>query len=949
MSTRPVIFISSVSKELRSTRDLVAKTLFSMGYEPKWEDIAATDQGELLGVLRKWIDESEAVIQLVGRCYGLALKENHPQFGPCSHTQYEAHYAREKGKKVYYILLDESHPTDGCGCEPQTLHELQEKYRQTFEDTTQLHHSSSSLLQTENLVLKLRDDLAELRKQEQARQEELKQAVSDLRHEVMAGIDSLKQQAQRLPPLVFSPQSWPQASPFHNRGFPDQKNFVGRAELLRAMKETLDAGRDVALTQPMAMHGAGGIGKTRAAVEFVRTHGRDYTLRLFLDAQSPEALRASLADVARKLDLNNDPQASADALVLFALRLLRAVPSALVVADNADTSAALDAVRLLCHEPGGVRWLITTRLTNFGDEFAAQRVDLLTETEAIKLLQQRGGKRGHQPGPDAEARAVAIELGCLPLALQQAAAYVAHQRLTWAAYIRLLADNPAQALSDDAEEMKNVPESILRTYNISLQQLTPNARLLLEVAAHLAPAPIPEAVFLHADDENSLRTALVELADLSLLEWQVPQLEVHRAIAISVRHRIGQDQDEACRMLLELACKAVEVYAPNDAQHPQHWPTWAALRPHIEHLLARVGPAGVRAEVYAWLLASLPNYLQALGEYVAAEDFYRAAIACSQHTLGAEHAHTLASRINLSNALRAQGRYVESEREQRVVLQITEQVLGTDHPSTLASRNNLAIALAAQGKYDEAKQEQLSSLQIRERVMGAKCAETLISRMSLANTLHAQRKYDEAEQEQRRGVEMLERVMGAEHPATLACRMNLANTLQAQGKRAEAEQEHRAVLQIKERVLGVEHPDTLSSRNNLANAIDVQGKHVEAEQEHRAILQIRKRVLGTEHPETLSSRNNLATTLQAQGKHVEAEQEYMVVLQFRERVLGLEHPDVAKSCYNLASCLHAQQKLLEAIGLMLRAEQVWTKGFGHDHPDVKRAKAARERIEVELK
>lgn len=40
MSTKPVI--SPVSKELRSARDLVAKTLLALGYEPKWQDIAAT-------------------------------------------------------------------------------------------------------------------------------------------------------------------------------------------------------------------------------------------------------------------------------------------------------------------------------------------------------------------------------------------------------------------------------------------------------------------------------------------------------------------------------------------------------------------------------------------------------------------------------------------------------------------------------------------------------------------------------------------------------------------------------------------------------------------------------------------------------------------------------------------------------------------------------------------
>ncbi|MCX6848355.1 MAG: tetratricopeptide repeat protein [Verrucomicrobia bacterium] len=164
MSTRPVIFISAVSRELHTARDLIAKTLLALGYEPKWQDIAATDAGDLSAVLRKWIDDSDAVIQLVGHCYGFAPTSPDPTFGPCSYTQYEALYARQKGKPVYYIFTDADHPKDGCACEPQTLHDLQETYRQTVKSNGALYHTTSSLIQTELLIRRLKDDLAHLRK-----------------------------------------------------------------------------------------------------------------------------------------------------------------------------------------------------------------------------------------------------------------------------------------------------------------------------------------------------------------------------------------------------------------------------------------------------------------------------------------------------------------------------------------------------------------------------------------------------------------------------------------------------------------------------------------------------------------------------------------------------------------------------------------------------------------
>ena len=69
MMNKPVIFISAVSKELRSARDLVAKTLTFLGYDAEWQDIFGTEEGDLKAMLRRKVDVSAGVIQLVGKCY----------------------------------------------------------------------------------------------------------------------------------------------------------------------------------------------------------------------------------------------------------------------------------------------------------------------------------------------------------------------------------------------------------------------------------------------------------------------------------------------------------------------------------------------------------------------------------------------------------------------------------------------------------------------------------------------------------------------------------------------------------------------------------------------------------------------------------------------------------------------------------------------------------------
>jgi hypothetical protein len=164
MSPRPTIFISAVSKELRSARQLVANTLTFLGYEPVWQDIFGTETGDLRQMLRTQIDQCKGVVQLVGQCYGAEPPSPDPEFGRVSYTQYEALYARKKGIKVWYLFMDESFPMDTHEPEPEELRHLQSAYRNVLKVDTHLFHPLATREALEAGVLKLRDDLTKLRR-----------------------------------------------------------------------------------------------------------------------------------------------------------------------------------------------------------------------------------------------------------------------------------------------------------------------------------------------------------------------------------------------------------------------------------------------------------------------------------------------------------------------------------------------------------------------------------------------------------------------------------------------------------------------------------------------------------------------------------------------------------------------------------------------------------------
>ncbi len=164
MASLPLIFISAVSRELRSGRQLAANTLSFLGYQPIWQDVFGTETGDLRGMLRQQIDQCKGVLQIVGKCYGAEPPAPDPEFGRVSYTQFEALYARKRGKKVWYLFVDETFPVDACENEPDDLRALQAAYRQRLQSDAHLYHPLTTREGLEASVLKLRGDLVRLRR-----------------------------------------------------------------------------------------------------------------------------------------------------------------------------------------------------------------------------------------------------------------------------------------------------------------------------------------------------------------------------------------------------------------------------------------------------------------------------------------------------------------------------------------------------------------------------------------------------------------------------------------------------------------------------------------------------------------------------------------------------------------------------------------------------------------
>ncbi len=569
----------------------------------------------------------------------------------------------------------------------------------------------------------------------------------------------------RLPGSV--PRAW--NIPARNPG------LTGRDELLVTVRERLLSGDKAAV---QALHGTSGVGKTQIAVEYAHRFAGAYDLAWWVDAEQPGLIGEQFAALASAL---GHPQAGADteAARLTVLRELRDRSRWLLVFDNADDPH--DLMRWL---PGGSgHALITSRQSGWAEIAVPLEVDLFARGESIALLRDRVAGL-----TEADAGRLAAQLGDLPLALAQAAGYLAETGTTAGEYLRLVRDRASQILGRGTPA--SYPQSLAATIQLLADKLArddPAAAQLANLCAFLAPEPVPESLFgaasaelagelaARAADPLAWQETLAHLARPALARIDQRGLHMNRLTQAILRDRLTPAEAAAARERTEAILAAND---PADPRNPGTWPSWARLMPHVLAAdLAVTNNPGLRS-----MACHACGYLLARGETPAGYDLARTLRQHWRERLGEDDEHTLTATHYLARALRDMGRYSEARALNQDTLTRRRRLLGADHPDTLTSANSLAIDLARQGEYQPARELDEDTLARRRRVLGADHLDTLASANNLAVRLRDLGEYQPARELDEDTLARLRRVLGADHPATLTSASNLAIDLARQGE-----------------------------------------------------------------------------------------------------------------------------------------------------------------------
>ncbi|WP_225849236.1 FxSxx-COOH system tetratricopeptide repeat protein [Streptomyces sp. HPF1205] len=713
--------------------------------------------------------------------------------------------------------------------------------------------------------------------------------------------------------------------------------FVGREQELTDLRRMLAGGGSAAVVQPRvrAIHGLGGIGKSALALRYADRYRDTYTLVWWITAESPEAILTGLGGLATRLCPQWAHTVGPDERAAWAITWLQAHPDWLLVFDNVEDPAHLRPY--LGTLAGGHHLATSRRSTGWHRLAPTMALGVLPLDEAADLLCTIAFPHPAPTGERREAaRRLAGNLGCLPLALEQAGAYVYRTGTDLEAYRRSLA-----LVLDEDRDVADPERTIARIWDHTLEALASRGPLpvtLLQIMAWLAPDDIPRTLLAPlAPDPLALDNALGDLHAYNMIAFtdDGQGVGVHRLVQTVLRTRSsaspGPDTYAPGRAEAEHAVHQA-LPAPPEGPLPEPSAEWERLLPHVLALAESTPPDTPASVDTAEAYHLVAQYLYRQGRDAQTIPLRIAVVSQCERVLGDDHPVTLNSRNNLALAYRAAGDLGRAIPLYEATLAQCEQVLGDTHPDTLGSRNNLALAYRAAGDLGRAIPLFEATLAQCERVLGDTHPGTLSSRNNLAYAYESAGDIGRAIPLFEATLAQRERVLGDTHPGTLSSRNNLAYAYESAGDIGRAIPLFEATLAQCERALGDTHPDTLGSRNNLAHAYQAAGDIGRAIPLFEAALAQRERVLGDTHPDTLTSRNNLAYAYKAAGDLGRAIPLYEATLAQRERVLGDTHPDTLTSRNNLAYAYKAAGDLGRAIPLLEATLAQCERVLGNAHP-----------------
>jgi len=714
---------------------------------------------------------------------------------------------------------------------------------------------------------------------------------------------------------------------------PRNAYFTGRSSVLEQVRGAMTgAGLSVVLAQ--ALYGLGGVGKTQIALEYAHRFMADYDLVWWIAADRVDAITSSLADLAIRLGLragDNLTETAADAL-----EALRRDPARrwLLVFDNAEDPGDLEP-----YLPTGAGHVIVTSRNQAWSHVADPlEVDVFTREESVAHLLR------HVPDLALEdADRVASALGDLPLAIEQAGAWLSQTGMPASAYVEQLETQAAAVLA--LSQPASYPLPAVATWNLSFERLrdrSPAAVRLLQLCAFFAPGPI-SLTLLYSDEmiaallpyDQSLTERVFlgrvirEISRFALIrvDQSTNSVHIHRLVQAVIRSQMADVEQEEARHEVHKILVGAEPLQ-GDSDEPGNWSRYDLIWLHLVPSDAESCPEPRTRQ----LLVEWVRYLWKKGEFGSALSLAVRLHERWERQLGPDDPQTLHLQFHIAQVLRSQGRSAEARDLDAYVLKRQRAVLTPDHPHTLTTAAGLATDLRALGDFRQALASDQDTCERFRQQFGEDHPSTLAAANNLAVSYRLVGDFSTARDIDEDTLARRRLALGPDHPYTLFAAAALARDLCEAGAFRDSVELFRPTYEAYRRVLDDDQIDSLRTGQGLAISLRKVGAHGEAMELAEDIHGRCVRKYGRDSADARSCGLTLACSYALLEDGARARDLTADILAAYRQHLGEDHPTTLLAASNLAACLRRAGDAGDALALAQRTRTAMADKLGEDHP-----------------
>ena len=477
---------------------------------------------------------------------------------------------------------------------------------------------------------------------------------------------------------------------------PYSKNsfFTGRDEELEQIHKTLFSDKTVALSQSVAVCGLGGVGKTQTAVEYTYRYCDGYEFILWVTADSEDSIISDYVAVAKFLDLPVKNDSDQNLVVSAVLNWLRTNENWLLVLDNADDPHLVK--NFLPSNPKG-HILLTSRaqfFDNLGISSPIKMEKMLPE-DAWKFFIKRTECLNLEPSELKALEELTLELDYLPLAIEQAGAYIKKIKCSFKDYLFSYKKRGLKLLEQLKVLSGNYSKSVATTWLLNFERVEQDSKVsaeILFVSAFLNSSQIPAEIFIKGAKElgSMISSALedVESDPLVLDEILEPltqyslitrdtnnhTYDIHRLVQAVLKDRMDENTQ---KIWIQRVIKAVNRAFP-EVEY-KNWALCDKLLPHAQTCAEYIKQWGSETEESAKLINSSGSYLYKRARFKESEPLLKSSLKIRKKVLEPDHFDVSESLNNLAELYTDLARYSEAEPLCTRALEIREKVLGSEH------------------------------------------------------------------------------------------------------------------------------------------------------------------------------------------------------------------------------------------------------------------------------